>query len=287
MDAIRILESSDYPPLLKEINDPPKKLYIRGELPDITNSKILCVIGTRKISDYGKTVCEKLINGLSGFPIIIVSGLALGIDGVAHESAIKAGLKTIAIPGSGLGDAVLYPATNKNLAKKIISLHGCLLSEFEPDQKAAPYMFPQRNRIMAGLSHATLIIECTEKSGTLITARLAMEYNREVLTVPQSIFSENSRGPHYLIKNGATLIEKSGDILEALGFKVDGDSDQNIEALDLSREEKIIFDLLDSPRDKDELIHKSSLSISDFNTALTSLELKELVNESLGKIHRK
>jgi DNA processing protein len=149
---VRKLSPKEFPTLLKEIPDPPEQLFVRGNLP--TKSKILSVVGARAYSSYGKDVCEMLIDGLRGHDVAIVSGLALGIDSIAHKSALSAGLFTLAVPGSGLNDEVLYPSTHKKLAHDILDAGGGLLSEFEPDFKATPWSFPQRNRIMAGLAHA-------------------------------------------------------------------------------------------------------------------------------------
>lgn len=283
MQEIFELRKKDFPELLKEIPDKPEKLYYRGELPDWEENKFLCVVGSRKYSEYGKSVCQKLISGLSGYPIVIVSGLALGIDGIAHEAALQAGLKTIAIPGSGLSDKVLYPPSNFGLAQKILKAGGALISEFEADTKAAPYMFPQRNRIMAGLSHATLIIEAEEMSGTLITARLAMEYNRDVLAIPGSIFSENTKGTHSLIGNGAALVTGSADILEVLELKEKERAEST--PPDCSAEELAILNFLSEPTSRDDLLAKSGLSITNFNMAISGLEIKGLIKETLGKIH--
>jgi DNA processing protein len=285
MNEIFKLEKNSFPILLLEIPDLPEKLYYRGKLPDFENSKFLAVVGSRKYSDYGRNVCEKLISKLSGYDIVIVSGLALGIDGIAHASALKAGLKTIAVPGSGIADSAIYPATHFQLAQNILNAGGCLMSEFDPTQKAAPYMFPQRNRIMAGLSHATLIIEAEEKSGTLITGRLAMEYNRDVLTVPGNIFSENTKGPHRLIRDGATLIRNADDILEVLNLKKEDEAIE-VEFADCSEEEIQILEILTEPISRDDIIEILDIPTSKLSSLITSLEIKGLVKESLGKLYR-
>ncbi len=277
----------EFPPLLKEIPDAPKFLYIEGELPDPLEHTYLAVVGSRKYSRYGEDVCGKLIEGLRGHSIVIVSGLALGIDSIAHEAALEANLKTTAIPGSGLDDAVLYPASNKKLAKKILDQGGALLSEFEPNFRATPYAFPQRNRIMAGISKAVLVIEAEKKSGTLITARLALNYNRDVLAVPGSIFSKTSEGPHQLIKNGATPVTESKEILEALGFSVENlSSETTLEIENCSPEEKRILELLREPLPKDELIRKASLPTHAVSALLSMLEIKGIIKESGGEIRR-
>ena len=281
-NEIRQLTPNQFPDLLKEINDPPKKLYVKGELPP-TDMKYLCIVGSRKYSQYGKEVCKTLIEGLRGYPIVIVSGLALGIDSIAHESALDAGLRTIALPGSGLGENALYPRTNKNLAKRILDEGGAILSEFEEDFKATLWSFPQRNRVMAGMSHAVLIIEAEERSGTLITSKFATEYNRDVLTVPGSIFSSNSSGPHMLLRLGATPIRKSGDILEALGFNIE-EKQQSLDFEDLSEKEKEVIEALKTPMSRDDLIALLNLPIQEINVTISAMEIKGIIKESMGEM---
>lgn len=282
---IKKLSPEHFPPLLKEISDPPKVLYVEGELPDPETHVYLAVVGSRKYSSYGKMVCQELIKGLAGMPVVIVSGLALGMDAIAHKQALESGLKTIALPGSGLAPHIIAPRTNFRLARDIVHYGGALVSEFEPEHKAAPWSFPQRNRIMAGICHATLVVEASEKSGTLITARLAMEYNRDVLTVPGSIYSNQSKGPNDLIKNGATPITSVDDLIQALGLSK-GDASTEVEKLNLTEEEKIIVKALTEPLTRDELIHKSEMSTKDFNMNITLLEIKGIVKEQAGKIYR-
>jgi len=280
------LTPKDFPVPLREIPQTPKTLYIEGNLPDIGQHIFLAVVGSRKYSNYGREVCEKLIEGLAGYPIVIVSGLALGIDTIAHQSALRAGLLTIAIPGSGLDPRVIYPSINRQLAKKILEAGGCLLSESEPTERATIWSFPKRNRLMAGLCQATLIIEATEKSGTLITARLALDYNRDVLAVPGSIFSPSSIGTNKLIKQGATPILTSADILEALHLEVEPPSDRQQELFaDLSTAEKKIIGLLKvEPLSRDEIIRQVNLSTSEGNSVLMILEIKGIIKESGGEI---
>src|SRR3989344_2850683 len=180
---IKTLNKKDWPPLLKQINDPPKTLNYAGQIPDYER-KFLCVVGSRKYTSYGKEVVNSIISDLRGFPITIISGLALGIDSIAHRTAMKNGLPTIAVPGSGLSPRALQPQSHLRLAEEIVRSGGTLMNEFDPNFKATHWSFPQRNRIMAGLSNATFVIEAEKKSGTLITARLAIDYNRDVLTLP-------------------------------------------------------------------------------------------------------
>ena len=281
------ITKADFPPLLNEISDPPPFLYIEGDLPDPIENKYLAVVGARKNSSYGKEALLKLISGLRGYPIVIVSGLAIGIDSIAHEAALENNLRTVAVPGSGLNEDVLYPASNRNLAKKILKNDGALISEFEPNFRATPYSFPQRNRIMAGISHAVLVIEAEKKSGTLITARLALDYNRDVLTVPGSIFSKMTEGPHYLIKNGATPITESKDILETLGFATENiPKNLELEMENCSPEEKKILNMLNEPLQRDELIRKTALPANAVNALISMLEIKGLISERGGEIHR-
>ena len=269
------------PALLTEITDKPTSLYIRGSLPD-ESCKYLAIVGSRKYTPYGKQACERLIKGLAGYPVVIVSGLALGIDGIAHEAALDAGLRTIAIPGSGLDDSVLYPATHKNLAQRILDADGSLLSEFEPMWKPRPESFPQRNRIMAGMSHAVLVIEATLRSGTLITSRLATEYNRDVLAVPGPIHSETSRGPHMLIKKGAALAETAEDILEVLNIDISNKTAPTYK--ELSPDEQKVMLYLKEPKARDELIVLLNKTASEASIILSSLELKGVIHEYMGKI---
>lgn len=279
---IRNLEKKNFPKLINHIPDPPKQLRIIGQLPE--NQKYLCVVGSRKYSEYGKTVCQKLIDGLQGYPITIVSGLALGMDSIAHFSALKNKLKTIAVPGSGLSDKVLYPSTNKSLARKIIEEGGALISEFDDDFRATSWSFPQRNRIMAGMSEATLIIEAELKSGTLITSKYAIEYNRDVFTVPHSIFSKTGAGPHMLLRLGATPITSSEDIIQALGLKT-----KNLETKRdysvCSTDEMEIIEILKEPKGRDELIRLLNKPVYVTQTILASMEIKNLIKEEMGEIH--
>lgn len=271
------------PDLLSEIPDAPRRLLIRGSFPDPAHM-FLAVVGSRTYTPYGKQACEALIAGLSGYPIAIVSGLALGIDGIAHRAAIDAGLRTIAVPGSGLDDSVLYPASHRTLAADILAHNGALVSEFDPLWRPRPESFPQRNRIMAGMCHAVLVVEAEEKSGTLITSRLATEYNRDVLAVPGPIGSATSKGPHMLIKKGAALITRSEDILEALGIDPCAETHPRL-PFDLSDDEGAIVSLLTEPLPRDELVRRCGKSVTEANILLSSLELKGVVEERMGLMH--
>jgi DNA processing protein len=282
---IETLYPKAFPYLLRQIPDAPKQLYIRGNLPKDQDIKFLTVVGSRKWSIYGKQATERLISGLSLYNIVIVSGLALGIDSFAHKIAIKSGLRTIAILPSGLGWSVLYPRTNHGLAREILSSGGALITENSENYPAHIYDFPKRNRIMAGMSHGALIIEANERSGTLITARLAMEYNREVLAVPGSIFSAQSKGTNGLIETGATPIHSAEDILDALGLDKKPDNEtQNSLFNTLSAQEKKIMEMLAEPQPRDALIRAMRNETHKINILLTNLEIKGLITEEYGVI---
>lgn len=290
MHEIRLIQPGGFPPLLREITDPPKHLYVQGSIDPLCDKtfKILCVVGSRKYSHYGKEVTEKLIAGLKGYNICIVSGLALGIDSIAHRAALSVGLHTIAFPGSGLDPSVLYPQTHKKLAREIVEKGGALVSEFPLTLPAQEWTFPSRNRLMAGVSHGVLVIECNLKSGTLITAKQAAGYNRDVAAVPGSIFSPLSAGPHMLIGNGAMAITSSDDLLEFLGFaRREGQSrlplgeDPRFHLLRES-DRMVVRYLEKGARSRDALIRELSMDPKVLNMILTSLELEGFIKEEGG-----
>lgn len=278
---LKLLAAVDMPMRLREIKDPPKQLYIRGEMPS-EEYRWLAVVGSRACTAYGERVVKYLIDGLRGYPVVIVSGLAYGIDCLAHRAAIDAGLTTVAVPGSGLDWNVLYPRANLNLAKEIIAKGGALLSEFDPTQKATDYTFPKRNRVMAGLCDATLMIEAREKSGSLITAKLTAEYNRDLLVVPGSIFSAESRGTHQFLRLGATPITSVEDLLQALNLAPR--EKKPILRGDVSDEEMRVIEALGNPLSRDELIEALGLPITEANILLSTMEIKGLIVEELGVV---
>ena len=280
---IHTLTPETFPSLLREIPQPPKKLFVRGVLPP-QGTKCLAVVGSRNYSNYGKQVVTHLVGGLRNYPIAIISGLALGIDALAHETALDAQLYTLAVPGSGLDDTVLYPRANRSLAYRILEAGGGLLSEFEPMFTATQWSFPQRNRIMAGLSHAVLVIEASEKSGTLITARLTAEYNRELLVVPGNIFSDNSKGPHQFLKLGATPVTSPDDIIDALHLEKHTDATPAPNTL--SPDEAAVLAVLTTPTDRDTLIRTLNLEAQQVNILLMQMELTGSIREDNGVFYR-
>jgi DNA processing protein len=266
------LPPADFPSLLHEIPQPPESLNYRGILPP-SHLTLLSVVGSRKYTSYGKQVVDELVGGLKGYPIGIVSGLALGIDSLTHEAALRNNLYTLAIPGGGLSDEAIYPTTHKPLAHRILQSGGGLLSEYAPDFRATEWSFPRRNRLVAGISKATLLIEAAEKSGTLITARMATDYNRELLVVPGSIFSSSTAGVHQFLKLGATPVTCSQDILDVLQISSIGDATEKPLPLLTPREEKVIS-LLFEPRHRDELIRLLEMNTSEATQLLMMMELK-------------
>jgi DNA processing protein len=286
--SLQKITKEQYPHLLQQIPSLPQSMDLMGVLPS-PQSKFLCIIGARNHSKYGEEVCRHLISGLAGHDVVIVSGLAIGIDSISHKSALEANLKTIAFPGSGLSPKVLYPLSKRHLGKKIVESGGALLSPFEYDQMGSFWTFPVRNRLMAGMSHATLVIEGRRHSGTLLTADYAAEFGRDVLAVPGSIFSELSYGPHMLIERGAVPITNSSDILRALGFDIHSGKNkkraetQSLFELSLSPEEKRMVDLLRNDNlSASEIIERMKISSSQFNVVASNLELRNIITEDDG-----
>ncbi|MFZ2167401.1 MAG: DNA-processing protein DprA [Minisyncoccia bacterium] len=282
---IRELAREEWPAQLLEIPQLPKKLWVRGALPP-EGTKLLAVVGSRAMTHYGQEACQKLIAGLAGYPISIVSGLALGVDACAHKAALAAGLHTIAIPGSGLDDSVIGPRTNLGLARDILSSGGALISEHEGNYVAHPYDFPSRNRIMVGMSDAVLMIEANQKSGTLITARLASEYNRDLLCIPHRIGDPHAFGPHLFIRLGAALVTEPVHILEALRIAPRESGERGVAPSDLEDTELVIWDMLKEPKTRDEILRAATGGASDTLTALVALELRGLIKEEFGAWHR-
>ena len=209
--------SANYPKPLKKLTDCPSTLYFRGKL--LQNERCFAIVGTRRCSDYGKEIAFSFAKELTKAGLVIVSGMARGIDTFAHKGALEAGGRTIAVLGTGLAEKTIYPQENLGLAKQILDQSGCLISEYPPEYPGSRYTFPQRNRIIAGLSSGVLVVEAKYKSGALITARYAEKQDKKIFAIPGSIYSLNSKGPHSLIQHGALLVEKPNDILKALNIQ--------------------------------------------------------------------
>ena len=274
------IKDKSYPALLKEIYSPPSLLFIRGSLPS-DQEVILAVVGTRKTTPYGRQITTDLVNQFSQAGLTIVSGLALGIDALAHQSAIKSGGNTIAVLAGGLDR--IYPATNNQLAESIINKGGSLISEYPPGILPLKQHFPVRNRIISGLAQGVVIVEGNEDSGSLITAQCALEQNRNVFAVPGNITSPTSRGPNKLLKLGAKLITSATDVLEDLNVDQIKKISQNKKIIPQSKEEKKLLTILTTePIHIDELPQKSKLNISIINSTLTKMEMKGLVRHLGG-----
>lgn len=274
--------------LLSEAKRVPEKLYARGSYNSIIDNSYhyLAIVGTRKISPYGKEVCREIIKGLRAYPFVIISGLALGTDTLVHELCLEYNIPTVAIVGSGLDEKFIYPRSNFGLAKRILDSGSCVLSPFEPSFKATPWGFPIRNSLMAGMSHAIIVIEAENKSGSRITARLATEFNREVFSVPGSIFSTLSEGTNKLLQEGAVPLLSSQDILDFFGYEKEKNS-LNIEIQIDDPIQKEILNFLETERPRD-TIHQyfSHYSATEILIALSSLEIAGYIHESQGVFRR-
>jgi len=282
-EKIKVLtiDQPAYPKLLKQIYDPPGLIYYRGD-PEAFTGFALAVVGTRKFTPYGQQVAEKLVKELALNNLTIVSGLAMGIDALAHSAALQAGGKTIAVLGSGLDQQNIYPSQNRYLSDKIQASGGLIMSEYPIGTLPLKHHFPQRNRLISGLSHATLVIEAGEKSGALITAMHALEQNREVFAIPGSIYSQSSAGTNSLIKLGAKLIAGARDIIESLNLTAAAAYIENKKIIPESAEEELILKQLSyEPVHVDELKNLTRLDTSVINSTLTLMEMKGIV-KNLG-----
>lgn len=293
-ENISVISKNDryYPKLLKQIPQPPHLLYVRGKLPE-ENRLCISVVGSRKYTSYGKQACEKIVSGLASCSINIISGLALGIDSIAHQTTLDSGGTTIAVLGTGIDNKTIYPAQNLNLAKNILKNNGALISEFAPGTKAMPYHFPMRNRIISGLSKGVLIVEASEKSGSLITASLALEQNRDVFAIPGTIFSESSKGTNNLIKQGAKIVTSAEDIVEEYSDLIPRStkdiltSKSKLPLLDLSENENKILRLLSpEPLELDQLLKSANIPANQFNSILTMLEIKGIIRNQGGRVFK-
>ena len=275
------LNGQYYPKLLAEIHDSPHTLFVRGTLPQ--NDFTLAVVGTRMVTNYGRQLIEQIVRPLARAGLVIVSGLALGVDALAHNAALKEQGATIAVLGGGCDTNTIYPSSNRALAEQIIAQGGAVISEYPPKTLAMPYHFPHRNRIISGLSRGTLVIEATEDSGSLITAQQALEQNREVFTVPGDITRDTSKGTNNLLKLGAHPILEANDVLQILDLQ---DLKNTIIAKkilpDNPLEEQILQHLHNEPMHIDELIEKTALATEKLSSCLTLMEMKGKVRHIGG-----
>jgi DNA processing protein len=272
-----------YPKLLKEIYDPPQIIYYKGSL--LKNDDFcLAVVGTRKFSAYGERVTGQIVKDLARNNLTIVSGLAIGIDALAHNATLEAGGRTIAVLGSGLYKYNIYPSSNRYLADKIINSGGAVISELAPTTPPLRFNFPQRNRIISGLSLGTLVIEAGEKSGSLITAQFSLDQNRDVFSVPGSIYSLVSAGANKLIKQGAKLVSSAADIIEALNLTQIKAFVETKKAVPESKEEGAILKFIkEEPIHINDLVRLTDLDTSAINSTLLIMEMKGMV-KNLGNM---
>ncbi|MEI8143167.1 MAG: DNA-processing protein DprA [Candidatus Berkelbacteria bacterium] len=270
----------NYPPVLKQLPDCPAVLYIRGSK-NILDMSAIGVVGSRKYTDYGLNSCQKLVAGLATQGVVVISGLALGIDAIAHKTTLDNGGKTVAVLGCGLDQ--IYPSSNYQLGKKIIENGGAIISEYSLGTPPMKQNFPARNRIIAGLSLGVLVVEASVDSGSLITAMCALDYNRDVFAVPGNIDNESSLGTNMLIQQGAKLVISSDDILSEINIKKKTDNEVAKKILPVTADEVLIISVLSGGEKLlDEIVEKTGLSIIAINTTLTYLEMKGLVRNIGG-----
>ncbi len=270
-------KSNEYPVLLDEIAHPPKTIHTLGSLP--LEKPYVAIVGSRRVSPYGREVTKTLAYDLAACGVVIVSGLALGVDAIAHQSAIDAGGNTIGVLACGLNQ--IYPITNRYLAMKILETGGGLISEYEEGTPPLKHHFPARNRIITGLSMAVIVTEAAAHSGALISANFALEQNRLVMAVPGNITSRLSEGSNNLIKSGAIAVTSASDVLAALDMEVP-ELKAKI-AKPASAEEAVILNLLANEiTDSEELLAKSGWEIAKFNQVLTLMEISGKVRNLGG-----
>lgn len=282
----RTYEDEKYPSMLKEISNPPAILYYKGDLDSCNLDKTLAVVGSRKASFHGKEDLKKVLSELNNTDICIVSGLASGIDTVAHTTAIENNIKTIGVIASGFD--YTYPASNKHLYEKIENGAGAIVTEYYPTFEPVKYRFPQRNRIVSGLSYGTLVTEASLKSGALITANLTLEQGRELMCIPGLISNPNTQGIYKLLKNGATLVTEAKDILEALGWEIKIETSEQLSLLELNEiEEKILKSLEIEEKSADEILSNVGVEFDELLINLTTMELKGIIKQVGGDRYKR
>ena len=277
---IKILtfDDKDYPYMLRQISNPPVCLYYKGDLKSCNLDKTIAFVGSRRASFAGKDAVKKVIADLANTDVCIVSGLAAGIDSVSHQSAIENNLKTIGVIASGLD--FTYPASNKHLYEQIENGCGAVVTEYFPTFEPIKFRFPQRNRIVTGLSYGTVVGEAALKSGALISANLTLEQGRELMCIPGAINNSNTEGIYKLLKDGATMVTKGEDILNALGWEIQQVPVKNIE---LNETEKIILDIISiEPVGFDEIQSRTGLATDKLLIRLTEMELRGLIEQTEG-----
>lgn len=278
------MDNSDYPALLKQIYDPPFCLFVRGDISNLQNP--LAVVGPRKYSAYGKQITEEIVPKLTRCNVEIISGLALGIDGIAHNATLQAGGRTIAVLGSGINNDNIYPACHRQLSERIIEKGGALISEYPPGTEPNTFTFPRRNRIVAGMSLGTLVIEAAEESGALITAQFALDSNREVFCIPQNITSPTAFGSNKFLKNGAIIVTEAEDIINAFNLQeITKKSSPTKIIASNPIEEKILQLLSREPIHVDVIIKHSGISSQDISSTLILMEIQGKIKNTGGMMY--
>jgi DNA processing protein len=272
-----------YPKILRVLSDAPRMLYVRGELAPLLELHLVAIVGTRRCTPYGKRAAAFITRDLVRAGVCIVSGMAFGIDAIAHQTALEENGKTIAVLGTGVDDNSLYPRAHVGLAKKILAQGGVVMSEYPPGTPGYKDHFPARNRIVAGLCRMTVVVEAPFKSGARITARLALDYNREVGAVPGPLFAKQSEGTNDLIAQGALCVRSADDILQALNIEKKNRfvAEQSF----ASTEERTIAQLLDKaeePLSLDKIIEQSTLNPSQALSVISMLQLQGRIQDAGG-----
>ena len=274
------INNPEYPNILKKIADPPKMLYVRGQIP---KGPCFGIVGTRRCSSYGKQITLEIANDLAQAGLIIVSGMAKGIDTAAHQACLETNGKTIAVLGTGLDEQSIYPQENLKLAHRIIETGGCLISELSSKTPGYKSNFPARNRIISGLCLGVLVVEAKFKSGALITAKWAHQQKKKLFAVPGPVHSSNSKGPHLLIKKGAYLVENANDILKELQFKpVENGTRFNLVPVKNAEEGLILQVLKESPLHIEKIIEQTNLPAQKVLSMLSIMEIKNQIRNLGG-----
>lgn len=279
-------EDKNYPYLLRQISNPPMCLYYKGNLFDCNLERTVAFVGSRRASSAGRESVSKIISELADTDLTIVSGLAIGIDSVSHRSAIENNIKTIGVIASGFN--YTYPSDNKYLYEKIIDGNGAILTEYYPTFEPVKFRFPQRNRIVTGLSFGTVVGEAAIKSGALISANLALEQGRELMCIPGAINNINMEGVYKLLKDGATMVTSGEDILNTLNWEILKKENSSNENLNLSGNQKNIFDIISvEPKCFDEIQAVINMSTDDLLMCLTEMELSGLIEQTDGDMYKR
>lgn len=275
------IEDDIYPQCLKEISNPPLKLYYKGNLDLLKDERLIAVVGTRNPSSYGKLCCEYMVKKMTSANIIIVSGFAKGIDSIAHKTSLLAGGKTIAVIASGLD--IVYPASNLSLYREIEE-KGLILSEYEAGVKPFKFNFPQRNRIIAGLSKGTIVVESKDRGGSLITADLALEFNRDVYAVPGDVFSEYSKGCNNLIRDSkAKSLSNINELLDDYSWKIEEKNINN----KYTQNQLLILNSLSSEKNLDNILMETKIEQTEILAELITLEIMGAIKSIAGGRYKK